>query len=164
MITKTLESAINQQINKELFSSYLYLSMAYWFEGIGLKGASAWMKTQSEEEREHAMKLVEHLADRGGTVEFSSIEKPKNSWKDPMEAFQEVLKHEQFITKSIHDLYAVAAQENDLPAQVMLQWFVSEQVEEERNAADIISNMTRIQNHETAVLQLDHQMGKRARA
>ena len=110
------------------------------------------------------MKLVEHLADRGGTVEFSAIEKPKNSWKDPMDAFQEVLKHEQFITKSIHDLYAVAAQENDLPAQIMLQWFVSEQVEEERNAADIISNMTRIQNHETAVLQLDHQMGKRARS
>ena len=164
MITKNMETAINEQINKEFSSSYLYLSMAAWFDGTGLKGAASWLHAQAEEEREHAMKLVEHLADRGGTLELKSIPQPKATWEGPMEAFKEVLSHEQFITKSIHDLYNTAVKEADLPAQIMLQWFIAEQVEEEKNAADIISSMTRIQNHETAVLQLDHQLGKRGRS
>lgn len=161
MINKLLEDALNEQINREFFSSYLYLSMAAYFDTIGLKGASGWMQIQSNEEREHAMKLVEHLSARGAKLELKAIAQPKAEWKGPMDAFKAVLEHEQFITHSITDLYEVAVNEKDLPVQFLLQWFINEQVEEEKNASDIISSMARIENHETAVLQLDHQLGKR---
>lgn len=163
MMNKPLEDAFNEQINKEFFSSYLYLSMSAYFGSIGLNGASSWMQAQAGEEQEHALKLVEHLADRGARLNLKAIAQPQADWKSPMDAFKAVLEHEQFVTKSLTDLYDLAVKEKDLPAQFLLQWFITEQVEEEKNAADIISSMTRIENHETAVLQLDHQLGKRGK-
>jgi len=162
MINQNMVNAINEQINKEMFSSYLYLSMSAYFDGIGLSGAAHWMSLQSKEENEHAMKLYGHLSDRGGKIALKAIEAPQSEWKSPMDAFKAVLEHEQFITKSINDLYAVAVKENDLPVQILLHWFIEEQVEEEKNAIDVIESMKRIEAHETAVLQLDHQLGKRA--
>lgn len=162
MITQKMVNAINEQIVKELASSYLYLSMAAYFDRTGLPGAAHWMHLQSTEEHEHAMKLFEHLTDRGGHIVLGAIEAPQNDWKTSMAAFQAVLAHEQFITKSIHDLYNLAVVENDLPAQVMLLWFINEQVEEEKNAQAVIDSMNRIEAHETAILQLDHQLSKRA--
>jgi len=161
MISKTMQDAINAQINKEMFSSYLYLSMAAYFENTGLSGAAKWMYVQSGEETEHAMKFFAHLIDRGGKVELAAIAAPETAWAGPMAAFKAVSEHEQMITKSIYDLYEVALAEKDYPAQVLLQWYINEQVEEEKNATQVIESMSRIEAHETAILQLDHQLAKR---
>jgi ferritin len=161
MISKTMQAAINEQINKEMFSSYLYLSMAAYFENTGLAGAAKWMYVQSGEEREHATKFFEHLIARGGKVVLGALAAPEAEWAGPMAAFKAVYEHEQVITKSIYDLYELSLKEKDYPTQVLLQWFINEQVEEEKNAADVIESMKRIESHETAVLQLDHQLGKR---
>jgi ferritin len=163
MISKAMETAINEQINKEFYSAYLYLSMAAYFEGITLPGAAKWMYVQAGEEREHAMKLFEHLVDRGGKVALGAIAAPETEWAGPMAAFKAVYEHEQFVTKSIHGLYEVALKEKDYSTQVLLQWFINEQVEEEKNASEIVESMKRIESRETAVLQLDHQLGKRGK-
>lgn len=163
MISKTMQDAINDQINKEMYSSNLYYSMAAYFENSGLPGAASWMHVQAGEEHEHAMKFFEHLVDRGGKVVLGTIAAPETEWAGPMAAFKAVLEHEQFVTKSIHNLYALAVKEKDYPAQMMLAWFINEQVEEEKNAAEIVASMARIEAHETAVLQLDHQLSKRGK-
>ena len=121
------------------------------------------MCVQSGEETEHAMKLFAHLVDRGGKVALKAIAAPESEWAGPMAAFKAMYEHEQIVTKSIHDLYEVALKEKDYAAQVLLQWFISEQVEEEKNASAIVESMKRIDTHETAVLQLDHQLGKRGK-
>lgn len=161
MISTAMQDAINNQINKELFSSYLYLSMSAHFESAGLPGFAQWLQVQSNEEREHAMKLYAHLVDRGGQVRLAAIAAPRAEWASPLEALQEVLKHEKYITASIHALYETALSEKDYPAQILLQWFINEQVEEEKNATDILDQMKRIEAHDTAVLMLDHRLGKR---
>ncbi len=161
MISKKMQDAINEQINKELFSSYLYLSMAAYFESENLPGFGNWLRIQAEEEREHAMKLFDHLLERGGKVELKAIAAPATTWESSLAAVEEVLEHEQKVTRSIHDLYQVALDEKDFAAQVMLHWFIEEQVEEEANAQAILDNMKRIEAHETAILMLDHRLGKR---
>jgi ferritin len=161
MISKAMQDAINEQINKEMFSSYLYLSMAANFEGKNLPGFGNWLRIQAVEENEHAMKLYDFLLERGGKVELKAIAAPKVDWASAMEAVKEVLAHEQLVTKSIHDLYEVALQEKDYATQVMLHWFIEEQVEEEANASAILDDMQRIEAHDTAVLMLDHRLAKR---
>ena len=161
MIGKAMQDAINEQINKELFSSYLYLSMAAYFEDKSLPGFAHWMRVQEAEEREHAMKFYDFLLERGGKVTLKAIDAPKTEWTSTMEVMQEVAGHEAKITASIYALYELALKEKDYPAQVMLQWFITEQVEEEKNAAEIVASLKMIEAHETAVLQLDHRLGKR---
>ena len=162
LINKTVQDAINEQIKNELYSAYLYLSMAAYFEWINLSGFSNWMKVQAAEEQEHAMKFYEYVFERGGRVQLKAIDQPPAEWKSPMDAFQEVLAHEQKVTAMIHNLYAVALKENDYASQIMLQWFITEQVEEEKNAAAIIEQLKMITAHETAILMLDHDLGKRS--
>ena len=161
MIGKAMQDAMNEQINKELFSSYLYLSMAAYFEEKNLTGFAHWMRVQTDEEREHAMKLYNFLLERGGKVTLKALAAPKTEWASNLEAFQEAAEHEAQITASIHALYDLAMKEKDYPAQVMLQWFVTEQVEEEKNAAEIVANLKLIEDRGTAVLMLDHQLAKR---
>ena len=161
MISTTMQDTINEQINKELFSSYLYLSMAAFFEEKNLPGFAKWMHIQSGEEREHAMKFYEHLVDRGGRVLLKAIEAPGTEWKSNLELFKEVQAHEAKVTRSIYDLYEQALKEKDYAAQVLLQWFITEQVEEEKNAAEVVQQLELIDAHGTAVLMLDHQLGKR---
>ena len=161
MISKSMQDAINEQINKELFSSYLYLSMAAYFAGKNLQGFSKWMHVQAGEERGHAMKLYEHLEDRGGRVLLKAIAAPKTEWASNLEVFREAAAHEAMITASINGLYETAQQEKDYPAQVLLQWFINEQVEEEKNAAAIVADLELIEDRGTAVLMLDKQLGKR---
>ncbi len=163
MISKTMQEAINAQINKEMFSAYLYLSMAAYFESTGLPGAASWVRAQAAEEQEHAMKFFGHLLDRGGQVTLKAIAAPETSWAGPMAAFQAIYAHEQLVTQSITSLYELALKEKDYPTQILLQWYINEQVEEEKNAAEIIASMQRIEAHETAVLQLDHQLRKRGK-
>lgn len=161
MINKTMQDAINEQINKELFSSYLYLSMAAYFEDKNLSGFAKWMRMQEAEERQHAMKLYDFILERGGKVTLKAIDAPKTKWKSTMEAAEEVAAHEAKISASINALYELALKEKDYPAQIMLQWFITEQVEEEKNAAEIVANLKLIEDRGTAVLMLDKTLGKR---
>jgi ferritin len=156
-----MQDAMNEQINKELFSSYLYLSMAAYFEDKNLPGFANWMHIQADEEREHAMKFYDHILQRGGKVQLKAIDAPKTEWSSTLEVAEEVAAHEAKVTASIYSLYELALKEKDYPAQVMLQWFITEQVEEEKNAAEIVANLKMIEAHETAVLMLDHRLSKR---
>jgi ferritin len=162
MISKVMQDAINEQINKELFSSYLYLSMASYFANKNLPGFSKWMRIQEGEERVHAMKFYDFLLDRGAGVVLKAIEMPAAQWKGNLEAFKEVAAHEAEVTASINALYELALKEKDYPAQVLLHWYINEQVEEEKNAADIVGQLQLIEERGTAVLMLDHQLAKRS--
>lgn len=161
MISKTMQDAINDQINKELYSSYLYLSMAAYFECHNLPGFAKWMQVQEGEERGHAMKLYQFLVDRGGRVLLKAIAAPDVDWKTSLEVFKQVAEHEAKVTASINSLYELALQEKDYAAQMVLQWFITEQVEEEKNAAEIVQQLELIDARGTAVLMLDHRLGKR---
>ena len=161
MINKTMQNAMNEQINKELFSSYLYLSMAAYFEDKNLPGFANWMRLQSDEEREHAMKFYDFILERGGRVQLKAIEAPKSEWDSNLEVVEEVAAHEAKVTTSINELYELALKEKDYPAQVMLQWFITEQVEEESSAAEVLASLKMIEARETAVLHLDHRLSKR---
>lgn len=161
MIGKAMQDAMNEQINKELFSSYLYLSMAAYFETKNLPGFANWMRIQSDEEREHAMKFYDFILERGGAVTLKAVEAPKSSWKSALEVAEEVAAHEAKVTASIYGLYELAQKEKDYPAQMMLQWFISEQVEEEKNASELVANLKLIEERGTAVLMLDHRLAKR---
>ena len=161
MIGKPMQDAMNEQINKELFSSYLYLSMAAYFEDKNLPGFGHWMRMQADEEREHAMKFYDFILERGGKVALKAIDAPKTEWTSPLEVAEEVAAHEAKVTASIYALYELALKEKDYPAQGMLQWFINEQVEEEKNAAEIVANLKLIEERGTAVLMLDHRLAKR---
>jgi ferritin len=161
MISNKLQDAINDQINKELYSSYLYLSMAAYFECHNLSGFAKWMQVQEGEERGHAMKLYQFLVDRGGRVLLKAIAAPEVEWKTSLEVFKQVAEHEAKVTASINSLYELALQEKDYAAQMALQWFITEQVEEEKNAAEIVQQLELVDARGTAVLMLDHRLGKR---
>lgn len=158
MISKKLEKAINEQINKEMFSEYLYLSVAAYFESQNLDGFANWFHVQTQEEHFHAMKFFRYLLDRGGEIELDKIEKPEKDFKNPLYAFQEGLKHEQFITKSIGELMDLAIQENDHSLKSFLQWYVDEQVEEEANAEKLIAKLKLINNDGNGLLSLDKEL------
>jgi ferritin len=159
----SMQEAINEQINKELYSAYLYLSMAAYFENKNLPGLAKWLYVQADEERGHAMKFFEYLVDRGGKVELKPIAGPETEWNTTLEVFKQVQEHEAAVTASINALYELALKEKDYPAQVELQWFITEQVEEEKNAADIVQQLELIDAKGTAVLMLDHQLAKRGK-
>lgn len=161
MIGKVMQDAMNDQINKELYSSYLYLSMAAYFEDKNLPGFAHRMRVQEAEEREHAMKIYDFILERGGKVILKAIDAPKVEWTSTLEIAEEVAAHEAKVTASIYALYETALKEKDYPAQVMLHWFISEQVEEEKNAAEIVANLKLIEERGTAVLMLDHRLAKR---
>jgi ferritin len=161
MINKAMQDAMNDQINKELYSSYLYLSMAAYLEDKNLSGFAHWMRVQETEEREHAMKFYDFIVERGGRVTLKAIDAPKAEWKSTLELAEEVAAHEGMVTASIYALYELALKEKDYPAQIMLQWFINEQVEEEKNAAEIVANLKLIEDRGTAVLMLDHRLAKR---
>ena len=161
-IGKAMQDAMNEQINKEFFSSYLYLSMAAYFEDKNLMGFAHWMRLQADEEREHAMKFYNFILDRGGRVLLKAIDAPATEWKSNLEVAEQVAEHEAKVTASINGLYELAFQEKDYPAQTMLQWFITEQVEEEKNAAELVAKLRLIEERGTAVLMLDHRLSKRS--
>jgi len=130
MIGKKLEKAFNDQIREEYFSSYLYLSMAAWFESEQLQGMASWMRRQAQEEMGHAMKFFNQLIERGGTVKLQALEAPQPKWTSPVAAFQAAWDHEKHITGCINKLMDLAVAEKDYAAQDFLRWFVTEQVEE----------------------------------
>ena len=163
MLSKVMQEAINEQIQKEFYSAYLYLSMAANFEEKNLPGFARWLRVQFGEEQEHALKFYEYIIERGGAVRLQAISQPPADWKSNLAAFEQVLEHEQQVTASIHKLYETALAEKDYASQIMLQWFINEQVEEEKNATEIVEQLKLIDAHGTAVLMLDHQLGKRGK-
>jgi ferritin len=162
MLSDTLFKLLNDQINHEHYSSYLYLSMAAYFEARNFSGFAHWMKVQSEEEYEHGMKFFEFIQDRGGAVSLGAIAAPPIEWSSPAELFEEVLKHEHKVTSLINAIYAQALKENDYPTQVMLHWFINEQVEEEKNAQQIVDQLKMVGDSMQGLMMLDRALGKRA--
>jgi len=161
MLNEKIEKALNNQINEELFSAYLYLSMSAWFESINLKGFANWMMIQNQEEQLHAMKIFSFINERGGTVKLEGIKEPQLKWDSPLAAFEAAYKHEQHITGCINDLYHLAVEEKDRATQIFLEWFVTEQVEEEANADEIVQNLKLIGNAGHGVFMLDREMAQR---
>ncbi len=161
MLSKTLQKALNEQIQKEFYSSYLYLSMAAYAESKNLPGFAHWLKMQQQEEHGHAMKFYKYVNERGGRVELLALEQPPADFASPTAMFEEVLKHEQYITASINKLYEKALKENDYATQVMLQWFIEEQVEEEASASEILETLKMAGEKGQALLMLDRQLARR---
>ncbi len=161
MLNNKIEKALNEQINKELFSSYLYLAMAQWFESKSLRGFAHWLTMQHDEEHEHANKIIKYVNDRGGRVILQPIKGPKTEWSSPLEAFQETSKHEQFISQSIHEVLDLAIKENDHPTQSFLKWFVDEQVEEEANAQEIVDHLKMLGDAKHGIFMMDRQLAER---
>jgi ferritin len=161
MISKKMADALNEQVNKEMFSSYLYLSMSAYFDSKNLNGMSQWMKMQSDEEYAHALKFYDFILRVGGQVKLGAIDAPKTEWNAPLEIFEESLAHEQFISKSIHKLMDLAIEESDHPTKSFLQWFVDEQVEEEDTVAQIVENFKMIGDSKGGLFMLDRELGSR---
>ncbi len=162
MLKEKVEAALNNQINKELYSSYLYLSMAAFFESQNFSGFANWMKIQSQEEYGHAMKIYNYILDRDGNVNLQKIEAPKGKWKSHLEAFEDALKHEQKVSKSIYDLVELSFSEKDHATNTFLQWFVNEQVEEESTSLKINERLKLTGDNKGALFMLDRELGMRA--
>lgn len=161
MLSKTMQKALNDQIQKELYSSYLYLAMSAYCEASNLPGSAVWTKVQSQEEYGHAMKLYAYVADRGGRVVLEALPKPPAEYRSMLDVFKKVLEHEQHVTASIHKLYAQAVKENDYASQVTLQWFVTEQVEEEKSATAIVEQLKLVGESKGSLMYLDRHLAKR---
>jgi ferritin len=156
-----VKDAVGEQIKHEFYSAYLYLSMAGSFEVANLPGFARWMRKQSEEEREHGMKFFDFLLDRGEQVQLRAIDEPPYAFRSPLDTLEQALEHEKEITSRIHSLYDLAVQENDYPAQVLLNWFVKEQVEEEKAATEIVERLRMAGEDGAALLLLDRELGER---
>lgn len=154
--------ALNEQVTHELYAAYLYLAMMNYFEAQSLPGFAHWMRLQSREELGHAMKLVDFLNDRGATVELQAIDRPPQSFDSPLAVTRAALEHEREVTGKIEEIYETAFEERDYPAQVLLQWFVTEQVEEEKSASDIVGRLELAGESGGALLVLDDRLAERS--
>lgn len=158
---KKMIQEMNAQINREMFSSYLYLSMAAYFEVETLNGFAQWMKVQAMEEMMHAMKFYNFILERGGEVELEAIAKPEGKFDSIKDVFVKTLAHEKFVTKNINNLYALAQKQNDNASLIFLEWFVTEQVEEEKNANEILAKLKYTGERGEGILMLDKELGAR---
>lgn len=164
MLKPSVESAINEQVNHEFEAAYLYLSMSAHFESCGLPGFAKWMRLQSQEELAHGMKLFDYVHARGGRAKLHQINAPPQQFGNPLEVARFVLGHEQKVTQLINKLYEVAAQERDYVTAAQLQWFLTEQVEEEKSAGDIVARLEIAGDNANALLVLDRELGARTAA
>lgn len=155
MINEKLEKAFNDQINKELYSEYLYLSMQAYFERLNLKGFVNWMSVQVQEEHAHALGMFDYLNQRGGNVQLEAIDKPETDWESPLAVFEQVLEHEEYVTSRINALMDVAEETKDRAAMSFLNWYLKEQVEEEDNVGNVLATLKLIGDDKKALLMLD---------
>lgn len=162
MITKTLEKAINEQIKREEHSSRIYLAMASWCQVNGFPGAAEWLYAQVDEERSHLLKFIQYLNDRGGHALLPGLDKPETTFKSLLDVYEKVLKHEEFISQSINELYAVAVQQKDYSTGNFLQWFITEQVEEESTVKAILDKLRMIGNEKFGLYQVDQELSSQA--
>ncbi len=161
MLSKAIQDAMNEQIKNELYSAHQYLSMSAYCESATLPGFASWMLTQAQEEREHAMKFYNFILDRDGRVVLRAIDQPVVEFASPREVFEQALEQEQRVTAQINELYGLAVGENDYATQAFLQWFVTEQVEEEKNVRDVLETLTMIGDESESLFLLDRELGGR---
>ncbi len=161
MLNNKMVDALNGQINKEMYSAYLYMSMSAYTEFIGLKGFANWFYVQYQEEMEHAMRLYKYILEQGSQVKLIAIKEPPSEFGSPLEMFEQTLEHEKYITKSIHDLIELAIEQKDHATQIFLQWYVTEQVEEEANDNEIIDKLKLIGKESGGLFMMNKELSAR---
>jgi ferritin len=161
MLSEQMQKSLNEQVNAELFSSYLYLSMTAYFKSLNLDGFANWMYVQAQEELVHAMKFYDFINRRGGRAILDKVEAPKKEWTSPLNVFEEAFEHEKMITGRIHHLVDISLQERDHATNTFLQWFVTEQVEEEENADGVVRKLKLVGNAEGGLFMIDIELAKR---
>jgi len=161
MLNRKMQDAFNKQLNAEMFSSYLYLSMSAYFDSQNLKGMANWMRMQVQEESLHAMKFFDFINERGGKVFLTQIDGPKTEWNSPLDVFEETCKHESDVTGLINDLVDLSLSERDHAANGFLQWFVTEQVEEEATVQEIKDKLKLVSGNPVALFMIDQELGQR---
>jgi len=161
MINEKIQASFNEQLNAELYSSYLYLSMSAYFETINLLGFANWMRCQAQEELVHAMKFYNFICERGGAVKLAAIDCPPTAWQSPLHAFEEAYRHEQKVTSLINDLVDLALKEKDHASNNFLQWFVAEQVEEEASADKVIQSLKLAGDQGGGLFMIDRELAQR---
>jgi ferritin len=161
MLSEKMQEAINIQINKEIYSAYLYLSMAAYCDSINLKGFASWMTVQVQEELSHAQKLFNYLPERGGKVILQPIDGPETEWESPLALFKHVYEHEQFVTSLINGLVKLAREEEDYATESFLKWFIDEQVEEEASASEVVEKIKLAGDRGGGIFMLDKELGAR---
>ncbi len=162
MISKKMQDALNEQIKWELYSGYLYLSMSAHFASMNLAGCANWMRVQAQEELMHAMKFYDFIIERGGKVSLKAVDSPPKKWASPLAAFQATYEHEQQVTGRINDLVSQALGLKDHATHIFLQWFVTEQVEEEASADEVVQQLKLIGKDSSGLFMLDRELGQRA--
>jgi ferritin len=158
---KNLQGLYQDQIKNEWYSAYLYLSMVSYFESVNLDGFAHWMKKQAAEEWEHGKKMFEFLLDRGVRVILQAIPQPPSDFSSPLDVFEKTLEHEKKVTSLIHAIADQSEKSNDHPSKVFIQWFITEQVEEEKNASKILDTLKKLKPDSSGIFQFDHRLGKR---
>jgi ferritin len=161
MMSKTMQDALNEQMKQEFYSAYLYLSMSAYCDGVNLPGLAQWMRAQAQEEAKHAVKIFDHLLDRGGQVELHQVDRPPSQFASAREVFEQAHKHEQQVTASINRVYGLAMDERDFASRVFLDWFVQEQVEEEKSSGLLAEQMRMVGEDRPGLLMLDRELGQR---
>ena len=162
MLTEKMQTALNGQLNAELYSSYLYLSMNAYFKSVNLDGFANWMYYQAQEELEHSLKFYDFVIQRGGKVQLTQIEAPPTEWDSPMAVFEATLAHEQKVTGLINDLVEIALEERDHATNIFLQWFVSEQVEEEESVGGVLEQLKLMGDAKGGLFMIDRELAKRS--
>jgi len=161
MLTEKVKKALNDQVNAEMYSAYLYLAMSAYFDSIDLPGFAKWMKMQAQEEMIHTMKMYDYVIERGGRVLLGAIEAPPSEWDGPLDAFKATLEHEQKVTGLINNLVNIAISESDHATNIFLQWFVSEQVEEESNVTAVLQQLKMVGGQGQGLFMMDRELGSR---
>jgi ferritin len=162
MLSPKMEAALNSQINAEYYSSYLYLSMAAYFDSINLPGFANWMRIQNQEEMFHTMKFFDYVAERGARVKLTAVEAPETEWESTLAAFEATLAHEQHVTSLVNKLVDLAVEESDHATNNFLQWFVGEQVEEEATADGILQQLRLMKDAPGGLFMIDRELGQRS--
>lgn len=161
MITESINKKLNEQLAAEQYSANLYLSMSAYFDDIGLDGFASWMRIQYQEETDHALKFYDFIQSRGGKAKLSAIEEPPSEWANPIAAFEAVARHEAKVTAQINEIVYLAKSEHDYATEIFLQWFVTEQIEEEESAKNIIDRLKLVNGEGQGLLTLDAEAGAR---
>ena len=161
-MSNKISTALNTQVNNELFSAYLYLSMSAYFQSNNLSGFARWFKLQAQEETMHAMKIYDFILDRGWQIDLLPIEQPEKNWNSPTEIFAAAYEHEQKVTKMINDLFKLSIEHSDYATNTFLQWFVNEQIEEEATVSEILDKIKLTEGVPSALLFMDAELAKRA--
>jgi ferritin len=164
MLSETVQQALNKQITYEFSAAHAYMAMSAYFESLNLTGFAKWFRVQAGEEREHALRFFDYVNDRGGRVTLGAVAEPQGEFASPLDAMEHALQHERNVTAAIHSIYALALRENDYATQSMLKWFIDEQVEEEKNADEVIQRLKLVGDDGTGLLMIDRQLAERGGA